>query len=135
MRLPTKDGEYAMPEDVLGAYLKLYPSAEYEFARMAIWLENNPARRPASPKSAPKFVANWFKRIPRVHHNPAREQRAATVAALTGRNRSADVIDIPTIAGRVGGTDFRADDAVLRRAEVFDDVDGAGPGSRQIGMG
>jgi hypothetical protein len=124
-----------MPDEVVAAYRRVYPSADYEFARMVIWLETHSTRRPASPKSAPRFVANWFKRIPRVHHNPAREQRAATVAALTGRNRSADVIDMPTIAGRVGGTDFRADDTVLRRAEVFDDVDGAGPGSRQIGMG
>jgi hypothetical protein len=136
MFLQTKDGEYAMPEAVFGAYLKLYPSAEHEFARMLIWLETNPARRPASPKSAPRFVENWFKRVPRVaHHNPVREQRAATVAALTGRNRSADVIDMPAFADRVGGADIRAVRVDVREPEARVDVDGRGPGARQIALG
>jgi hypothetical protein len=136
MLLPTKAGEYAMPDAVEFAYRKLYPSAEYEFARMLIWLETNAARRPASPKSAPRFVANWFKRVPRVaHHNAAREQRAATVAALTGRNRSADVIDMPAFADRVGGTDLRAVCVDVREPEARLDVDGRGPGARQIALG
>ena len=107
MNLPTKGGVYAMPDTVLEAYRRIYPTADDEFARMVIWLETNAARRPASPKSAPRFVANWFKRVPRVqHHNPAREQRAATIAALTGRTGRADVIDMPTTSGRVGRADF-----------------------------
>jgi hypothetical protein len=136
MNLPTKSGEYAMPQDVELAYRTLYPSAEYEFARMLIWLETNPARRPVSAKSAPRFVANWFKRVPRVaQHNPAREQRAATVAALTGRNRSADVIDMPVFADRVGGADLRAVRVDVREPEARVDVDGRGPGARQIALG
>lgn len=125
MRLPTKDGEYAMPESVFGAYLKLYPSAEHEFARMLIWLETNPARRPVSPKSAPRFVENWFKRVPRIA--PQRQARIDTLAALTGRSGNGD--------GRDDWAAVRSNDRDVRRAEDVIDVDWRGPadGSRNVG--
>lgn len=136
MNLPTKSGDYAMPEPVLAAYLKLYPSAEHQFAQMVIWLECNPTRRPASPKSAPRFVANWFRKVPKAApRNVARETRDQTIAALTGRARGADVIDMPTTARRVDYANFRAADGDLWGAEDGFDVDRRGPGGRQIGMG
>ncbi|MEN9807223.1 MAG: hypothetical protein RL756_1743 [Pseudomonadota bacterium] len=97
MNLPTKSGDYEMPEAVAAAYLKLYPSAEYEFARMAIWLEANPSRRPASPKSAPKFVANWFRRVPQAaRQSPAASRAAAFMASLREPLRQSEVINVET---------------------------------------
>lgn len=117
LNLPTKSDTYTMPESVFAAYRKLYPSAEYEFARMLIWLETNPARRPASAKSAPRFVENWFKRVPRIA--PRAEARLETLAALTGRNTNVVSIgrghDWPT---------FRPNDRRVGRAEDVIDVDG-----------
>jgi hypothetical protein len=88
MNLPTKSGDYVMPSAVADAYRKVYPSADYEFAQMLIWLETHANRRPASPKSAPRFVANWFKRVPRIA--PQRQARLDTLAALTGRSHATD---------------------------------------------
>jgi hypothetical protein len=102
-----KDGsEYQMPADVWASYRRLYPSADDEFAKMTIWLELNPHKWPLSPKSAPKTVSNWFKKVRAAQ--PARVQRELIVDLLTGRthgNHRADnnVIDIEAApARRVG---------------------------------
>jgi len=113
MNLPTKDGAYEIPDDVLDSYRLLYPTADYEFARMRIWLEGNPTRR---PKGAPKFIANWFKKLPQ--RSPRMEARDATLAALTGRD--SNVVSI----GR--GSDWptvRPHDGRLGRAKDVSDVD------------
>ena len=114
MNIPCKDGIYAMGDDLADAYRKIYPSADHEFASMRIWLEVNPARRPASPKSAPRFVANWFSRVPKL--SPQRDARTQTLAALTGGADGA-------IAGCVGGSDIRADRRHVWSAENVIDVD------------
>lgn len=92
MNLPTKAGEYTVPEEVLKAYRELYPNADREFARMRIWLESNVARRPAKPDTAPKFIANWFKKsrpMPAVVRpmQTAADRRYAFIASLTGESR------------------------------------------------
>jgi hypothetical protein len=110
MNLPTKTGDYAMPAAVLEAYRRVYPSADYEFAQMVIWLETHATRRPASPKSAPRFVANWFKRVPRIA--PQQQTRLDTLAALTGRNHATERgHDRPAIRQDGGGL-WRAEDVV-----------------------
>ena len=101
-----KQGEYTMPADVWASYRRLYPSADDEFARMSIWLELNAAKRPAAPASAPRFVANWFKKVRAAQ--PARVQRELIVDLLTGRthgNHRADnnVIDIEAAPARLVG--------------------------------
>lgn len=115
--LPTKRDAYVMPADVVDAYRRIYPTADDEFARMVIWLETNAARRPASPKSAPRFVANWFKRVPRIA--PQRQAKLDTLAALTGRamdgGRGRDWPPVRSNGGR------------LRGAEDVLDVDWRGP--------
>ena len=97
-----KSGEYQMPADVWASYRRLYASADDEFARMSIWLELNAAKRPASPASAPRFVANWFKKVRAAQ--PARVQRELVVDLLTGRKHASDnnVIDIEIPARRLG---------------------------------
>lgn len=90
MNFPTKAGDYVMPDEVIDAYRALHPNADREFARMRIWLESNVARRPARPDTAPKFIANWFKKLRPVPQNvrqfqTAADRRAAFVASLTGR--------------------------------------------------
>lgn len=125
MKLPCKDGAYEMPADVEAAYRRLYPSADGEFAQMQIWLETHASRRPASAKSAPRFVANWFKRVPRARVSDAvREQRERTFAALTGRAGDSNVIDITAVTAVVGGTNLRPDGGGLWRAEALEYVDG-----------
>jgi hypothetical protein len=118
MNLPTKSGDYCLPLTVLEAYRRIYPTADDEFARMVIWLETHAARRPASPKSAPRFVANWFKRVPRIA--PQRQARLDTLAALTGRVNG---------YGGNGGPAVRQDGGRLRGAEDVIDVDWRGPGT------
>ena len=100
-----KQGEYTMPADVWAGYRRLYPTADDEFARMSIWLELNAAKRPAAPASAPRFVANWFKKVRAAQ--PARVQRELIVDLLTGRThgtrRGDNIIDIEAApARRVG---------------------------------
>lgn len=129
MNIPCKTGIYAMPESVFDAYLKLYPTAEHEFARMLIWLETNPARRPVSAKSAPRFVANWFKRVPRIA--PQAEARLNTIAALTGR-RTGNVVSI----GRGGDwPTVRPDGERVGRAEDVVDVEWIERGRREASVG
>jgi hypothetical protein len=95
MQVICKQGVYEMPETVSDAYRRLYSTADDEFARMAIWLERNVARRPASPKSAPRFVDAWFKRVPRIAV-PARPQSraAAFMQSLRIPSDKPDVIDM-----------------------------------------
>ena len=95
MILHCKTGCYEVPNHVLEAYLSIYPTGEQEFAAMVIWLEANPSRRPASPRSAPRFVANWFKRVPKRVLRPAVQQsdRAQRFAQLTGYSQSIEVIE------------------------------------------
>jgi hypothetical protein len=141
MNIPCKAGVYQMPEQVADAYRKIYPSADEQFARMVIWLETHAARRPASEKSAPRFVANWFKSVPRVAytaHKQMNDLRAFTVQSLTGQRGAINVIDIspvPASADRVGGTDFRADDRRLRAPEDCRYVDWSGAGEGQASVG
>jgi hypothetical protein len=111
MNLPTKTGTYVMPADVAAAYRRIYPSADDEFARMTIWLETNAARRPASPKSAPRFVANWFSRVPR----KPQQARHDFMAAFTGRSVDG--------YGGNGRPAIRQDGERLRRAEDVVDVE------------
>lgn len=125
MNVPTKDGPYEVSDEVARAFRTLYPSADTEFARMLLWLERNPSRRPASPKSAPRFVQNWFKRVPRARMvDPVREERARTFAALTGRAGDSNVIDIAAVTSVLGGANLRPDGRLLRRAETLEYVDG-----------
>jgi hypothetical protein len=129
MNLPCKSGQYEMPADLAASYRHLYPSADEQFARMRIWLESNAARRPASPKSAPRFVANWFKRVPRVvtQRSAIAESRLQTVAALVGSNRSqSNVIDMPAVAAAVGRADIPALPGALWDDEARRDVAGHG---------
>jgi hypothetical protein len=121
MNIQCKSGEYQMPESVALAYRRVYPSAEIEFAQMLIWLETHQTRRPASPKSAPQFVANWFKKVPRL--SPQRDARYQTLAALTGRG---NVIDFDT--GRSNTQAVSADDGDLWGAEDGGRMDGRGRG-------
>lgn len=130
MNLPTKTGDYHMPDTVLQAYRRVYPSADYEFAQMVIWLETHATRRPASPKSAPRFVANWFKRVPRIA--PRADARQSTIAALTG---ASNVIEIGTAAGGVGRAHLPAHERGVWRAEDVGDVDGCGPERRKAILG
>jgi hypothetical protein len=95
-----------MPADVWAGYRRLYPTANDEFARMSIWLELNAAKRPASPATAPRFVANWFKKVRAA--KPERVQRELLVDLLTGRTHGTrrnddNIIDIEAApARRVG---------------------------------
>jgi hypothetical protein len=130
VNLPTKSGDYSMPDTVLQAYRRVYPSADYEFAQMVIWLETHATRRPASPKSAPRFVANWFKRVPRIA--PRADARQSTIAALTGVS---NVYEIGAAAGGMGGANFRADERRVRGAEDVVDVDWRESGQRQALLG
>lgn len=84
MIIQCKTGSYEIPHAVVEAYSALYPTAAQEFARMTIWLECNKAKRPANQKSAPRFVANWFKRVPKQVVRP-RTERALIVEQLIGR--------------------------------------------------
>jgi hypothetical protein len=126
MQVICKQGVYEMPETVSDAYRRLYPTADDEFARMAIWLERNVARRPASPKSAPRFVDAWFKRVPRRAAPTVRDQRAATFAALIGGaaaiGDTSNVVELSASAVRVGGADIRAIGHGVRGAESVGDV-------------
>lgn len=111
MNLPTKGGLYEMPAQVADAYRRLYPTADEEFARMTIWLETHAARRPASPKSAPTFVANWFKRVPQApRQSPATTRAAAFMASLREPAITLRVIDAETddaaAPRRLGAPDF-----------------------------
>jgi hypothetical protein len=127
MQLPTKTEPYAMPAAVLEAYRRVYPSADYEFAQMVIWLETHATRRPASPKSAPRFVQNWFKRVPRIA--PQRQARLDTLAALTGRGNVYEL-------GRGGDrAAVRQDGERLRGAEDVIDVDWRECGRREADVG
>ena len=130
MNIPCKQGIYVMPAEVEAAYLRIHPSAQDEFARMSIWLELHPGKRPASPKSAPRFVANWFKRVPKIAR--AANERIAAVAALTGES---NVIDMGSIAHRLGGTNLRAPDRSLWGAENVVDVEWHESGSGETGVG
>ena len=100
-----KDGsEYQMPADVWAGYRRLYPSADDEFAKMAIWLEMNAAKRPASAATVPRFIGNWFKKVRAAQ--PERVQRGLMADLLTGRTHAsdirADIIDITPIQRKVG---------------------------------
>lgn len=130
MKLTTKAGDYDMPAAVLEAYRRVYPSADYEFAQMVIWLETHATRRPASPKSAPRFVANWFKRVPRIA--PRADARQSTIAALTGVS---NVYEIGAAAGGMGGAHLRADERRVRGAEDVVDVDWRESERRQALLG
>lgn len=65
MNVPCKTGMYEIPVALLEAYSAIYPTADLEFAKMVIWLESHRSRRPATPKSAPRFIANWFRNVPK----------------------------------------------------------------------
>lgn len=130
MNLPCKSGQYEMPADLVASYRHLYPSADEQFARMRIWLESNAARRPASAKSAPRFVANWFRKVPRIaatQRTALAESRLQTVAALTGATRSpSNVIDMPAFADAMGRANLFALSSDVRSTEVGRDVGGDG---------
>lgn len=88
MNIPTKSGEsYEIPAAVVDAYRVRYLDADGEFAKMLIWLESNRSRRPASPKSGPRFVANWFKRV-----RPAAQMAASKAVRATQRGHMMDIL-------------------------------------------
>lgn len=92
MRLKCKSGEYELSTTIIEAYSAIYPTADQQFAQMVIWLESNPSRRPASAKSAPRFIQNWFKRVPK---RTKVDQRADTVRQLVGDKPRGLVIEMP----------------------------------------
>lgn len=102
-----KDGnEYQMPADVWAGYRRLFPSADDEFAKMAIWLELNPSKWPLRPDTAASFVSKWFKKVRAAQ--PERIQRGLMADLLTGRTHASDfraddnIIDITPAKRKVG---------------------------------
>lgn len=139
MILPCKSGHYEMPADLVASYRHLYPSADEQFARMRIWLESNASRRPASARSAPRFVANWFRKVPRIaatQRSALAESRVQTVAALTGANRSpSNVIDMGAFADAMGRENLFALSDDVRSAEAGRDVGRIGHRGSQTSLG
>ena len=91
MLLKCKNGDYELTPALLDSYRLLYPTADTAFAEMLIWLENNAARRPASAKSAPRFVANWFRNVRKARPVTPAQEKIATLHTLMGGRQ--DVIE------------------------------------------
>lgn len=89
LRIACRNGEtYEVGAQLFGAYSRVHANAEHEFARMTIWLETHKAKRPATAASAPRFVANWFSRVPKLPVISVKAtQQTATIHALTGGGR------------------------------------------------
>jgi len=49
--------------DAQARWLKLYPEADWlmrEFLKMVAWLENNPKKKPKSPRGKTSFITSWL---------------------------------------------------------------------------
>lgn len=127
MLIRTKDGAgYELPAESADAFARIYRDGARELDRMLIWLEIHPGRRPATAKSAPRFLANWFRRVQKVEIG----RLAAREEQRSERSRIIDLITGADYGHGSGNGDAGAETVVSEDGRILD-----GRGGRQSAAG